>query len=178
MFPRVDNLIERWASIYKPIQHDPTKGSKARRFFRFDSLEKALGVTSQFTTFKTPVVGVVTQFDGVSHGKLMELEVIVFVFTKQLVPRSDAAVAELAASDAKYFGADICNDLWVWLCEQKKQSDSGRSSEDRWLTGLDTDNVAIMSYPVMLNDWWATSLELKVQVPRQKCVDKGKYIEQ
>ena len=36
-FPRIDNVIEQWATIYKPISHDPTRGSKQKRFFRFNS---------------------------------------------------------------------------------------------------------------------------------------------
>lgn len=177
-FPRIDNLIERWASVYKPISHDPTRGSKQRRFFRFDSLEKAIDVTSSFAGVKTPVAGIVTQFDGVSHGKLMELEVVVFVFTKQVAPRSNATDAELSAVDAKYWGADIANDLWVWLREQKRQHGSDPKDELYWLNGLDLDNIGIMSYPVMLNDWWPTTLEMKVQVPRKTCSDTSKYFEE
>jgi len=176
-FPRIDNLIEHWAEIYKPIMHCPLKGAKARRFFRFDSIETAQDITKQFTTFRTPVVGIVTQFDGVSHGSLMELEVIVFVFTKQLAPRSDTSGAEIAAADAKYFGAEIMNDLWIWLCDQKRRAPKDPKHHLHWLNGLDTDNIAIMSYPVMLNDWWPTTLELKVKVPRQTCVDESKYVE-
>ena len=175
MFPRIDNLIEQWATVYKPISHDPCKGSKQRRFFRFDSLEKALDITSQFTGFKSPVSGIVTQFDGVSRGKLMELEVIVFVFTKQLSPRSDANGAEIAATDAKWYGAEMCNDLWIWLTEKKKSVANDTKNELYWLTGLDTDSVKILSYPVMLNDWWPTMLEVKVKVPRQLCSDESKY---
>lgn len=174
-FPRIDNLIEQWAIAYKPISHDPTRGSKQRRFFRFDSLDKAIDVTSQFTTFKTPVCGIVTQFDGLSRGKLMEMEIAIFIYTKQLSPRSDAQGAELAAADAKMLGADICNDLWIWLSEQKKANERNPKSELYWLRGLDIDNVNIMSFPVMLNDWWPTTLELKCQVPRQTCIDASKY---
>lgn len=161
---------------YKPIQHDPTRGSKKRRFFRFDSLDAALDVTKQFTTFSTPVAGIVTQFDGVSHGRLMELEVVVFAFTKQGAPQSDTGKSELAAAEAKAMGAEICNDLWVWLMEQKRLTPKNPQEELYWLHGMDLDNVAIMTYPVFLNGWWATSLELKVEVPRQTCVDKGKYL--
>ena len=176
-FPRIDNLIEQWATIYKPILHDPKKGSKQRRFFRFDSLDKAIDVTSSFTGFKTPVCGVVTQFDGMSRGKLMELEVIVFIFTKQAAPRSNASDAELTAADAKYLGADIANDLWVWLREQKRLHGTSPKDEMYWLNGMDLDNIAIMSYPVMLNDWWPTTLEIKLNVPRQTCVDESKYLD-
>ena len=174
-FPRIDNLIEQWAIIYKPISHDPTRGSRNKRFFRFDNLDKAIDVTSQFTTFKTPVCGIVTQFDGMSRGKLMEMEVVVFVFVKQSVPRSDIQGAELAAVDAKMIGADICNDLWIWLSEQKKKAGNDPKGEYYWLNGLDLDSIAIMSYPVMLNDWWPTTLEMKVKVPRRTCSDSSKY---
>lgn len=177
MFPRIDNLIEQWATNYKPISHDPMRGSKQKRFFRFDSLEKAIDVTSQFNSFKTPASGIVTQFDGMSKGKLMEMEVVVFVYVKQSVPRSDAQGAERAAVDAKMMGADICNDLWIWLSEKKKEAGNNPKGEYYWMNGLDLDSIAIMSYPVMLNDWWPTTLELKVKVPRQTCSDSSKYYE-
>ncbi|MBR1377963.1 MAG: hypothetical protein IJ557_02410 [Bacteroidaceae bacterium] len=176
MFPRIDNLIEQWATQYRPIAHIPQKGSKQRRFFRFDSLDKAIDMTSQFAAMKGPVAGIVTQFDGMSRGNLIELEVVVFIFTKQSTPRSDAQGAELAAVDAKMEGADICNDLWIWLSEKKREVGNNTKHENYWLRGLDLDSIAIMSYPVMLNDWWPTSLEIKVKIPRQTCSDASKYI--
>lgn len=175
MFPRIDNLIEQWAINYKDISHDSAMGSKKKRFYRFDSLEQAIDITSQFTTFKTPVCGIVTQFDGVSAGRLMELEVIIFAFTKQAVPRSDIKSAELAAVAAKNYGADILNDLWIWLSDQKKEVGTSTTHPNAWLRGLDTDNVSIVSYPVMLNDWWPTMMEMKCSVTRQTCSDVTKY---
>jgi hypothetical protein len=175
-FPRIDNLIEHWATIYKPIQHDPRKGAKARRFFRFNSLPESQDIGTKFNTAKTPLCGIVTQFDGVSRGKLLELTVVVYVFTKQLAPVSSTSDNEISAADAKIYGAEIINDLWVWLREQKRTHGTNPKDELYWLAGMDLDNIEICSEDRHYNGWWPTFICLKCQVPRQTCSEATKYL--
>jgi len=175
-FPRIDNLVEQWAISYKPIQHDPTKGSKQKRFFRFNSLPEAQDIGNKFATATTPLAGVVTQFDGVSSGKLLRLTIVIYIFTKQSAQVSNSSDNEVSAADAKVYGAEICNDLWIWLSEKKKEN-SNPKDELYWLKGLDLDNIQICNEDRHYNGWWPTFLALKMDVPRQTCSDESKYVE-
>jgi hypothetical protein len=176
-FPRIDNLIEQWATSYKPIQHDPAKGSKQKRFFRFNSLPESQDIGNRFNTATTPLSGVVTQFDSVSVGRFLQLTVVVYVFTKQQAQVSNSSDNELAAADAKIYGAEILNDLWIWLQERKKEVSPSPQNDNYWLRGMDLDNIQICSEDRHYNGWWPTFLMLKVSIPRQTCSDVTKYID-
>lgn len=176
MFPRIDNLIEHWAAIYEPIQHDPTRGSKKKRFFRFNSLPESQDIGTKFNTATTPLAGIVTQFDASSSGKFLTLIVVVYIFTKQSAPVSNTADNETAAADAKTYGAEICNDLWIWLREKKDKASSSPKSEDYWMKGMNLDSIQICNEDRHFNGWWPTFLALKVDIPRQTCSNPNKYI--
>ena len=175
-FPRIDNLIEQWAIIYKPICHDPAKGSRQKRFFRFNSLPENQDVGTKFNTSTTPLAGVVTQFDGVSSGKLLQLSVVAYIFTKQSAPVSNTSADELSAADAKIYGVEICNDLWVWLQEQKKNASSNPKDESHWMKGMNLDSIQIGNEARHYNGWWPTFLMFKVDIPRQTCIESNKYV--
>jgi hypothetical protein len=177
-FPRIDNLIEQWATLYTAISHNPARGSKQKRFFRFNSLPENQELGTKFNTATTPLAGVVTQFDGVSSGKFLQLTVVVYVFTKQAAAVSNTSDNELTATDAKIYGAEILNDLWTWLGEKKKQASGNPKSEDYWMRGMNLDQIQICSEDRHYNGWWPTFLMLKVDVPRQTCSDKTKYREE
>ena len=175
MFPRIDNLIEEWATHYTDISHDPTKGSKQKRFFRFNSLPESQEIGMKFNAATTPLAGVVTAIESVSTGNLLQLTVVAYVFIKQSAPVSNTSENELSAADAKIYGAEICNDLWIWLQEQKKKASPSPKSEDYWMRGMNLDRIQICNEDRHYNGWWPTFLLFKVDIPRRTCSDPSKY---
>lgn len=175
MFPRIDNLIEEWATLYKPISHDPTRGSKQKRFYRFNSLPESQDIGTRFNTATTPLAGIVTQFDGVSTGKFLQLAVVAYIFVKQSAPVSNTADNELSAAEAKIYGAEICNDLWIWLQEKKRKANPSPKGEDYWLKGMNLDQIQIGNEDRHYNGWWPAFLMFKIDIPRETCIDKDKY---
>lgn len=177
-FPRIDDLVEKWASTYTPIKHDPKKGSKQKRFYRFNSLEETQELLMKLNVQTTPVAGIVTQNDGVSVGKFLRMTVAVYVFTKQKAQVSDTAANEKAAADAKIYGVEILNDLWTWLKYKKDHASKSPKSDEYWMQGMDLDKIQICNEDRQHNGWWPTFLMLKVDIPRQTCVDWSKYSEE
>ena len=109
---RVDNLIEKWATDFKIISHNPEGGSDGKRFFRIDSLSELKPLILSLTKIKTPVVAFCTQIEGSSNESGAGTFYLVNIFI--LVPQEKTTVAyreDLNAANAKYLAVEIAEKL-------------------------------------------------------------------
>ena len=116
---RMDEYLEKWATKYKPISHQPEAGSKGKRFYRLDSITSVAPFLANLVNVKTSSMGYITQVDGVLAGnseKFLMKEHRVFFFVKQQgIDLQNGITEELAATDAKHEGAEMAEDLLAYL---------------------------------------------------------------
>lgn len=169
---RVDNYMERWAQIYKPIQHNPAKGSNNKRFFRMDSILRIEEFAASIAKTKSPCMGVVTQFEATLDGaqaRFIRYTHRIFFFVKQTAPSvSQGIIDELAATEAKAEGQEMAFDLLAYLENDKKTNPD--------LKGLDFDTATVFSVPQKFSGWWPTEFVIEQLVPRNLCVNPEKYV--
>ena len=168
---RMDEYLEKWAAKYKPISHQPEAGSKGKRFYRIDSITSLEPFLTNLVNVKTSSMGYITQVDGVLAGNsekfLMKNHRVFFFVKQQGTDLQNGITEELAATDAKYEGAEMAEDLLAYLCQEKK------TNKD--LAGFDFKGAAIFTTPQKFNGWWPTEVVFSQLSPRNLCVNKEKY---
>jgi len=61
---RLDNILEQWATIYKPLAHDPSAKSKHRTFFRISMIDAQSYFVRNFNTQPSPAMAHATHVDA------------------------------------------------------------------------------------------------------------------
>ena len=169
---RMDEYLEKWATKYKPISHQPEAGSKGKRFYRLDSITSVAPFLANLVNVKTSSMGYITQVDGVLAGnseKFLMKEHRVFFFVKQQgIDLQNGITEELAATEAKHEGSEMAEDLLAYLYQDHKKGNKD-------LAGIDFKGAAIFTTPQQFNGWWPTEVTFSQLSPRNLCVNKEKY---
>ena len=172
---RMDEYLEKWACKYKLLSHQPETGSKGQRFYRIDAITSVAPFLANLTQAKSPSMAYVTQVDAVLAGqgeKFLMREHRVFFFVKQQgVSVQNGVTEEQAATDAKYEGAEMAQDLLAYLYND------WRKNRNKDLEGIDFKGAAIFTTPQQFNGWWPTEVTFSQLVPRNLCVNQEKYYE-
>ena len=173
---RIDNYVEHWAEIYKPISHRPDAGSKERRFYRIDALTSIPSFLTNLTSAKSPSVAAVTRVDGSLTGqseKFVLYTYSIFFLVKQAgTSLQNGVTEELAATDAKIEGAEMAQDFLAWM------NYDYRVNKNKELEGLNFRGASFFTTPQKFNGWWPTNLVIEHLRPRILCVNKEKYDDQ
>ena len=168
---RLDNLIEKWATEFKLISHNPEGGADGKRFFRIDGITDLKPLLLGLTKVKTPVAVFNTQIEGSSNEKGSGTYYLVNIFI--LVPQEKTTAPyreDLNAANAKYMAAEIAEKLKAWLAEKKK--DEKRYPE---LKGLNLKSAATYSFPLQFNNWWPLHIQMDYLNMEYTCVNPEDY---
>ena len=194
---RLDNILEKWATIYAPMRHNP--GAKTapedKSFFRIDRLELENEFTRTFTYLKRPCLCYCVNFDSqlderkprfaLHHDQL-------YICAKQQGGPNYAA-DDRGAAETKYDLGQMTEDLIAFLFEMQDAC-SGKSfredvpqevrdifnrlsEEDRQgIRGLRLEETQWWSTPRYKNGWWIMGIELTGLSPRHLCIVPSRYI--
>lgn len=187
---KFDNVLEHWATIYKPISHDPAAKSKDKRFFRIQELDLQSEWSRNMNTIDKPCMlyrnAVEAEIDKQNPKRVNRFWGI-YLAVKQ--KSANNVIDEAAADDCKTLLDEMTIDLLAWLFDLKEKAGNGRtdianpffSLSDREtreaLRGLRLEQTAWWSTPVHLAGWWVMGIEFHGLDPRQLCVNKEKYRE-
>lgn len=170
---RIDDYCEAWAQKFKPISHNPERGSKDKAFYRMDSITRLEEFAAGLAHAKSPSMAVVTQIDGemVSNNpKFIRYTHRVFFFVKQAGSiLQNSPTDEVAAANAKYEGVELVYKLIAYMFNDKTKN------KNTDLEGMDFNTASIISVPQKFNGWWPTELVIEHIIPRQLCVSKEDY---
>lgn len=185
MVSRFDNILEYWAQIYRPISHNPGKGSKAKAFYRIDTINTQNEFVRNVNTAASPAVAYSSLVDAELHGSL---KTIYYRHTLYfLAKQPQVSLAKSAKQDDDNAAAlkvemdEWVNDLLTWLSSVRR---SGQCpvTQKRFgevdlmaLRGLDLDNASWATIPMMYNGWWVLGLQLNQVSPRSLCVVNERY---
>jgi len=182
---RFDNLLEKWAQMYKPLSHDPIKANKHRTFFRIAAIDTQSEFVRNYNDTPSPCMAYSTHIDAVltrTNRKTASYRHVIYFLVKQKTSSlsNNSITDDMEATECRYETDDLVQDLLAWLYELKKDASANAlclSAEDREaLRGLDLDGAEWATIPVKYNGWWICGLEISQITPRRLCVNPEKYL--
>lgn len=188
---QLDQVLEYWATKYKPISHDPAAKSKDKGFFRIQELDLQSEWSRNMNTIDKPCLLFRMAEDGsVNSDNINRLDRFwgMYLAVKQKGAPNNV-VDELGAADCKRDLMKMTAALIAWLARLQTWANNGRtdvsnpffSLKDRetreGLRGLRINKTAFWTTPVHLNGWWLMGIEFYGIDPRPLCVNDQDYDE-
>lgn len=189
---RFDNILERWAQLYKPISHNPDNVRK-HAFFRIDIDYRDGEWIKNFNLAPSPCMAYSTQVDGMlqQNGLASYQHRIVFLVKQNLGNdlKKTNAKSDLDAAECKFYANDLTIDLLAFLQRLKKAAMGGfrgvekdavlspfaKITDASALHGLQIGSANWATIPVRYNGWWLCELDIVQVVERPLCIVPEKY---
>lgn len=185
----ISNILEHWASIYKPLSHKPEGSLEEQSFFRIRYIDTENIFSRNANVIHSPCMlqSVITTGQLVDAKKAVVSHQVWFLAkvkdTPQTLGRYDGIKTERTARDL----SDCCKDLIAWLIEVKR---TGRCpvtkrnfAEDAAvmaeLQSIDTSSMSFgLVGDIYAGQWLVMGLDWKSLQPLYNfaCSSNGKYI--
>ena len=191
---RIDNILEKWATMYKPLSHDPQLGSKKQAFFRIDSLNKENAFVRNYNIAHSPSMA----YSSVIEAELTSLNdkvidyrhVVYFMLKQKSESLSKTAVSDdNEAAEIKFELDTMVQDLVAFLVTLKQAILAGAdklmlgkrpfviSSDVRLaMQGFVESSAEWATIPMKFNGWWYIGVQFSRRESRKLCVISEKYI--
>ena len=189
---RLDNLLEEWAAIYKPLRHDRAEKSTRRTFFRISMIDAQSYFVRNFPTQPSPAMAYATHVDAEMERNpkfISYRHVIYFLCKQENAPQKTDVTDELAAAEARYNTDSMVQDLLVFLDQMQTAANNGKDSLTiagnsfpitsdirQGLRGLKLNEAHWGTLPMMFNGWQICGLTIEQTAPCLLCVNQEKYI--
>lgn len=161
-------IIEEWATKYKPMLHTPGETGKNKRFFLFDNIVAIPSFMSKLPDVKSPCVGYEFAQDGTIRGGMDKpVHVIYFLVKTGNMNPTDKQQSYEAIQEAKMH----MQKFLAWLREQQEKRNIFRN------INLETEELHYSTYGPFLNNWYAVFVELTDVQKVELCVDTKDYVE-
>lgn len=186
----ISNVLEHWATIYKPLSHNPTsKKLEEQSFFRirYIDLENIFSRNANIVHSPCMLYSVLSTGEFQSAGKMMVSHQVWFLTkvkdSPQTLGRYDGANIEQASVDLM----EYCKDLVSWMVEVKRKGVcpvTGRSFADDPVIMSELQSIDISSISCGLigelysGQWLVAGVDWKTLQPLYKfgCGGNDKYI--
>ena len=186
----ISNVLEYWATIYKPLSHNPTsKKLEEQSFFRirYIDLENIFSRNANIVHSPCMLYSVLSTGEFQSAGKMMVSHQVWFLTkvkdSPQTLGRYDGAKIEQSSVDLM----EYCKDLVSWMVEVKRKGVcpvTGRSFADDPVIMSELQSVDISSISCGLigdlysGQWLVAGVDWKSLQPLYKfgCGGSDKYI--
>lgn len=186
----ISNVLEHWATIYKPLSHNPTsKKLEEQSFFRirYIDLENIFSRNANIVHSPCMLYSVLSTGEFQSAGKMMVSHQVWFLTkvkdSPQTLGRYDGANIEQASVDLM----EYCKDLVSWMVEVKRKGVcpvTGRSFADDPVIMSELQSIDISSISCGLigelysGQWLVAGVDWKSLQPLYKfgCGGNDKYI--
>ena len=117
---RLDNLLEQWATIYRPLSHTPGAKSDHRTFFRIGMIDQNSEFIRNFATTPSPAMAYATHIDAelaAQNPKAVSYRHVIYFMAKQQsgTLSKTQATDELSATEARFQTDDMVQDLLAYL---------------------------------------------------------------
>lgn len=188
----ISNILEHWATIYKPLSHNSASGKMEDQSFfriRYIDMENIFSRNANLIHSPCMLQSVVTTGE-LKSAKVSEVSHQVWILAKlkdsaQTLGRFDGIKLEQTAQDLM----EYCEDLVSWLVEVKRTGKcpvTGRTfNEDpQLMRELQSINIESISYGLVADlyngQWLVAGVNWNAARPLYNfgCGGNGKYIEQ
>lgn len=190
---RLDNILEKWAEIYRPLQHDPAAKSTHRTFFRISMIDAQSYFVRNFNTQPSPCMAYATHVDADMERNQKSISyrhVIYFLVKQQNAAGKTDVTDEMAAADARYDTDEMVQDLLAFLSQMQTAAGNSQNElkigqhtfaitkdERQGWRGLQIDGAHWGTLPTHFNGWQICGLTIEQLQPRLLCVTPTKYID-
>lgn len=163
------DVIEKWATLYKPMQHTPGKTGRNKRFYLFDNIVSIPNIVAKLPSMQSPCVGYEFSQEGrIKGGKIMPTHTVYFMVKAANNLPTDKDVCYEAQREAVIHMQKFI----AWLRNEQEKDKSLAN------INVDTDDIHYSSYGPFFNNWYAVFIELSDVGKFNLCVDKNDYIEE
>lgn len=198
---RLDHILEQWATLYKPLSHNPDKSAKHQTFYRIDAISEQNAFMRNFNTAPSPAMAYCTIVDAglnEQNPKLVDYYHVVYFMVKQRTTLNATAVTDNEESaELKFDLSDMVQDLLAFLLSLRSACLSGSkhvvlaTAEEtvsepllfpvtpevrEAIAGLDPATVKWSTIPMKYGNWWFVGLEFTCTAQRKLCIAGTKYI--
>lgn len=188
----ISNILEHWATIYKPLSHKPESGRlEDQAFFRIRYIDLENIFSRNANVIHSPcMLQSVTTTGEIKDGKRSEVSHQIWLLAKikdtaQTLGRFNGLKLEQTANDL----VEYCEDFTTWLLEVKRTGKcpvTGRSFADdaQLLAELQAIDVSSISYGVVPDlysgQWLIAGIDWRSTKPLYHfgCNGNDKYITQ
>lgn len=203
---RLDDILEHWAQIYRPLRHNPAAKSDHRTFFRISMIDANSEFVRNFATTPSPAMAYATHIDAelaAQNPKAISYRHVIYFMVKQTAGTlsKTAATDELAATEARFQTDDLVQDLLAYLFLMKGMA-GGKSPSAEQQQTLGADHVAYLrqliaesavregfrgfqldqahwgTLPMMLSGWHICGLTIEQTAPRDLCLKPNRYVKE
>lgn len=190
---RLDNILEKWAVIYRPLSHELGDKGERKTFFRISMIDAQSYFVRNYSMQPSPAMAYATHVDADmdKNNKHITYRHVIYFLVKQLNGSGKTNVTdEMAATNARYATDDMVQDLLGFLDEMKRAACANKQEytapngivfrfdklTQQGLRGLQLDEAHWGTLPPMLNGWQICGLSIDQVVPRHLCVNESKYL--
>ena len=132
-------IIEEWATKYKPMLHTPGETGKNKRFFLFDNIVAIPSFMSKLPDVKSPCVGYEFAQDGTIKGGMDKpVHVIYFLVKTGNMNPTDKQQSYEAIQEAKMH----MQKFLAWLREQQEKQEAAYAGIHEEIAKIDADKTA------------------------------------
>lgn len=198
---RLDNILERWASLYRPLHHDAVQHPS---FFRIGMIDGQSYFVRNFSKMGGCCMAYATHIDAElaqQNPKLISYRHVIYFMVKQEAGNLSKTqlTDELGATEARFRTDQMVQDLLAVLfmlkslcggksippdtaaalpqdMQQFLRHISADAQYHEGLRGLQLDSAHWGTLPAALNGWQLCGLTIEQLTPRQLCINAERYV--
>ena len=143
---RLDDILEHWAQIYRPLRHNPAAKSDHRTFFRISMIDANSEFVRNFATTPSPAMAISTHYNtemAAQNPNALCYRHAIYFMVKQAAGTlsKTAATDELAATEARFATDELAQDL-VAVMRTLKSMANGKSLTKEQMQEIPLDVIA------------------------------------
>lgn len=184
MTSNLSDILEKWAELYKPISHNPTKGSKQKAYYPI----KMISTESEFMRNQNTAASPCMAYSVLVDAEGQNTSVIDYAHTIYFLHRGVATSLAKSAKQDDELGQDVhllmdeyVQDLLAYLRQLKhtgKCPITGQTYSKTTLDalrGLNLDKAQWGSIPTKYGNWHIMGVHISQNIPRLVCIRTEKY---
>lgn len=160
-----DDFVERWAEVYRPMQHVPGKRSKNQRFFLTDTYMGMSDFMTGIQPDKSPCVVMESNAEG-ELSDFYDMPEYTLYFMVRAEEMSDGHSARLAKREAV-----LHMKKFVSYLKQKQQN------EEPSVINIEVERIRYQTVGPMFDGWFGVTITLNDVKKMNGCVNEEDYIE-
>lgn len=167
---RFDEFVEHWATIYRPMLHQPGRTARNRRFFLTDTYMGLVDFMTQIRPDQSPCVVMESAQEGTINDRFDYPRYSLY-FMVRAADMSDGRSAMEAKVEAK-------EHLLKFLNYLRSRRDDRLSPYQRLLQNIKTDGyLDYQTIGPMYDGWFGVTVTLENLIPYSLCVNGEDYVE-
>ena len=198
---RLDNILERWAELYRPLRHN---AASRKTFFRISMIDAQSYFVRNYNMMSGCAMAYATHIDAElaqQNPKAISYRHVIYFLVKQQNAQGKTDVTdEDAATEARFQTDGMVQDLLAVLWAIKGMAGGkslpatvlGDSSAEirafleetaadpqyrEGFRGLKLDEAHWGTLPAMLNGWQLCGLTIEQTAPRLLCINQERYVQ-